>query len=131
MTGAFTPERWAFEITHVLNAAFGADRFPIDIPRVAREYSKQRFPDDPIVSVQGDNLHWTAESALSATKAKLEVVTSALRQHHKRRLDAGEMAIAKDDKGEWIALDMSAEYGDSTLCDTTLAALTPSATKEP
>lgn len=77
------------------------------------------------------NLHWTAESALSATKAKLEVVTSALRQHHKRRLDAGEMAIAKDDKGEWIALDMSAEYGDSTLCDTTLAALTPSTTKEP
>lgn len=56
MTGAFTPERWAFEITHVLNAAFGTDRFPIDIPMVAREYSKQRFPDDPIVSVQGDNL---------------------------------------------------------------------------
>jgi Zn-dependent peptidase ImmA (M78 family) len=56
MTAAFTPERWAFEITHVLNAAFGADRFPIDIPMIAREYSKQRFPDDPIVSVQGDNL---------------------------------------------------------------------------
>lgn len=53
---AFTPERWAFEITHLLNAVFGADRFPIDIPMVAREYSKQRFPDDPIVSVKGDNL---------------------------------------------------------------------------
>jgi hypothetical protein len=56
MTVTFTPERWAFEITHVLNAAFGADRFPIDIPMIAREYSKQRYPDDPIVSVQGDNL---------------------------------------------------------------------------
>ena len=56
MSIPFTPERWAFEITHVLNAAFGADRFPIDIPMVAREYSKQRFPDDPIVSVKGDNL---------------------------------------------------------------------------
>jgi hypothetical protein len=56
MSNPFTPERWAFEITHVLNAAFGADRFPIDIPMVAREYSKQRFPDDPIVSVKGDNL---------------------------------------------------------------------------
>jgi len=56
MTAPFSPERWAFEITHVLNAAFGADRFPIDIPMIAREYSKQRFPDDPIVSVQGDNL---------------------------------------------------------------------------
>jgi hypothetical protein len=56
MSMAFTPERWAFEITHLLNAVFGADRFPIDIPMVAREYSKQRFPDDPIVSVKGDNL---------------------------------------------------------------------------
>lgn len=56
MTTPFSPERWAFEITHVLNAAFGADRFPIDIHMIAREYSKQRFPDDPIVSVQGDNL---------------------------------------------------------------------------
>lgn len=56
MTIVFSPERWAFEITHVLNAAFGADRFPIDIPMVAREYSKQRFPDDPIVSVRGDDL---------------------------------------------------------------------------
>ena len=56
MTVPLTPERWAFDITHVLNAAFGADRFPIDIPLVAREYSKQQFPDDPIVSVQGDDL---------------------------------------------------------------------------
>lgn len=56
MTPPFSPERWAFEITHVLNAAFGADRFPIDIPMVAREYTVQRFPDDPIISVQGDNL---------------------------------------------------------------------------
>jgi hypothetical protein len=28
----FTPERWAFEITRLLNAVFGVDRFPIDIP---------------------------------------------------------------------------------------------------
>jgi Zn-dependent peptidase ImmA (M78 family) len=68
MTAPFTPERWAFEITHVLNAAFGAERFPIDIPMVAREYSKQRFPDDPIVSVQGDDLP-TFDGALFKAKA--------------------------------------------------------------
>jgi hypothetical protein len=68
VTAPFTPERWAFEITHVLNAAFGADRFPIDIPMVAREYSKQRFPDDPIVSVQGDDLP-TFDGALFKAKA--------------------------------------------------------------
>jgi hypothetical protein len=56
MSIPLTPERWAFEITHLLNTAFGADRFPIDIPMVACEYSKQRFPDDPIVSVKGGNL---------------------------------------------------------------------------
>lgn len=68
MTAAFTPERWAFEITHVLNAAFGADRFPIDIRMVACEYSQQRFPDDRIVSVQGDNLP-TFDGALCKAKA--------------------------------------------------------------
>jgi IrrE N-terminal-like domain len=68
MSMPFTPERWAFEITHLLNAAFGADRFPIDIPMVAREYSKQRFPDDPIVSVKGDNLP-TFDGALFRVRA--------------------------------------------------------------
>lgn len=56
MSPPFSPERWAFDITHLLNAAFQGDRFPIDIPMIAREYSKQRFPDDPIVDVKGDNL---------------------------------------------------------------------------
>lgn len=56
MKKSFGPERWAFEITHVLNAAYGVDRFPIDIPCIAREYSKQRFPDDPILDIKGDDL---------------------------------------------------------------------------
>lgn len=56
MTHPWSPQRWAFEITHLLNAVFGADRFPIDIPAVAREYTGQRFSGDPIISVQGDNL---------------------------------------------------------------------------
>lgn len=56
MTKPFSPERWAFEITHVLSAVLGADRFPIDIAEVAREYSAQRFRDDPIVSVLGNDL---------------------------------------------------------------------------
>ncbi len=56
MTGVFTPERWAFEITHLLNAVFGPERFPIDIAMVAKEYTLQKFPDDPIISVAGDHL---------------------------------------------------------------------------
>lgn len=52
----FTPQRWAFDITHVLNTVFGPDHFPIDVPAVAMEISRQRFPDDPIIGVKGDNL---------------------------------------------------------------------------
>jgi hypothetical protein len=56
MSAAFTPQRWAFELTHALNAALGPDHFPIDVPRLAMEYSRQRYPDDPVVSVKGDDL---------------------------------------------------------------------------
>ena len=56
MTETYSPERWAFEITHLLNAVMGSDRFPIDIPMIAQEYTAKRWPDDPIISVMGDNL---------------------------------------------------------------------------
>ena len=56
MTAVLTPVRWAFDITQVLNTVLGAERFPIDVPQVALEFSRQRFPEDPIVSVLGDDL---------------------------------------------------------------------------
>jgi hypothetical protein len=46
MTGAPSPERWAIDISLVLNAVLGKDRFPVDVPVVAKEYSAQRYPDD-------------------------------------------------------------------------------------
>jgi hypothetical protein len=56
VTAIFTPERWAFELTHILNKVLGAEHFPIDVSQIALEYSRQRFPDDPVASVRGDNL---------------------------------------------------------------------------
>lgn len=56
MTLLFSPERWAFEITHVLNAVLGAEHFPIDVAAVSQEFSLQKFPNDPIARVAGDNL---------------------------------------------------------------------------
>jgi hypothetical protein len=56
MISTFSPERWAFEITHVLNAVLGAEHFPIDVPAVAKEYSANRFPDDPVTRVVGEDL---------------------------------------------------------------------------
>jgi len=56
MTAPFTAEHWAFEITHLLNAVMGGEQFPIDIPMIAKEYTAKKWPDDPIISVKGDNL---------------------------------------------------------------------------
>ena len=56
MTVAFGPERWAIEITKVLNLVLGPEHFPIDVIRVARDYTAQRFPGDPITMAQGANL---------------------------------------------------------------------------
>jgi IrrE N-terminal-like domain len=56
MTAAFSPERWAIEITKVLNLVLGPEHFPIDVIRVAREYTAQRFPGDAITMARGANL---------------------------------------------------------------------------
>lgn len=50
------PKRWANELTAVLNARDGTDRFPVDIEWLAKEYSRHLFPDDPISLIQGDSL---------------------------------------------------------------------------
>jgi len=40
----FSPERWAFDLSILLNAAFGPDHFPIKVPLLAKEYSAQKYP---------------------------------------------------------------------------------------
>lgn len=56
MTKAPTPTRWAVDITRVLNTVLGAEHFPIRVADVAREYSLQRYPKDPITLIAGDTL---------------------------------------------------------------------------
>lgn len=51
-----SPERCANEISILLNAYKGADRFPVDVIEIATLFSVQRFPDDPISLVVGDDL---------------------------------------------------------------------------
>lgn len=50
------PERWAIDISLLLNAAYGPDHFPIKVPYLAKEFSAQKFPDDPVSLVTGENL---------------------------------------------------------------------------
>ncbi len=56
MTEVFGPQRWAVQLTTLLNAAYGLDRFPIDVAGLARDFSAQRFPGDAITLIKGDNL---------------------------------------------------------------------------
>lgn len=56
MTASLSPKRWAFDLTHILNAALGENRFPVSIKELALDYSRQRFPDDPVAVIRGDAL---------------------------------------------------------------------------
>lgn len=56
MSETLSPQKWAFKITHVLNASLGQDHFPIDVGIVAKEYSRNICPDDPVSLVKGASL---------------------------------------------------------------------------
>lgn len=51
-----SPKRYANDISTVLNATFGSDRFPINIAEIAKEYSLQCFPKEPITKIEGASL---------------------------------------------------------------------------
>jgi hypothetical protein len=59
VTNPPSPNRAANDLTRLLNAVYGTgpDRFPVDIPTIAKDYSRQLFPDDPITLVQGATLN--------------------------------------------------------------------------
>lgn len=52
-----TPKKYAIDISNLLNAVYGTseERFPIDIKSVAIEYSKAKFPDEPLIDIIGDD----------------------------------------------------------------------------
>ena len=58
MNDGFSPEQWANALTVLLNSAYsdGPERFPVKVGKLAKEYSHQRFPDDPVTLVKGDRL---------------------------------------------------------------------------
>ncbi|MEQ8692638.1 MAG: ImmA/IrrE family metallo-endopeptidase, partial [Pseudomonadales bacterium] len=51
----YYPQREAISITKVLRAVGVAD-FPVDVREIAREISHQKYPEDPITMIKGDNL---------------------------------------------------------------------------
>jgi hypothetical protein len=55
-TADWGPERWAFHLTHLLNAANPPNRHRFDVGELAKEVSRNFFPNDPIAAVMGDDL---------------------------------------------------------------------------
>ena len=70
MTALFGPTRWAIEITKVLNLVFGQEHFPIDVVKIALDYTAQRFPGDAITMVEGANLPGFDGALYSAPRRK-------------------------------------------------------------
>lgn len=62
-----SPEGWAIAVSLVLKAfhnVHGSNRFPIDVAGIALEYSKNKFPDEPITLVQGEAMSSKFEGML-------------------------------------------------------------------
>ncbi|WP_027528680.1 ImmA/IrrE family metallo-endopeptidase [Bradyrhizobium sp. Ec3.3] len=71
-----TPDGWAVRVSSLVKAAReiqGLPRFPIDVAAIARDYSRNVFPGEPITLVHGEALGERFEGALAPNpKAKGE-----------------------------------------------------------
>ena len=46
-------KKWATELTQLLRAVLGDERFPVDVEKLAMEVSASRFPKDPLKAIKG------------------------------------------------------------------------------
>jgi hypothetical protein len=63
-----TPEGWAIRLSGVIRAAReiqGLPRFPIDVGAIAKDYSRNVFPNEPITLVDGNDLGRKFEGTLT------------------------------------------------------------------
>lgn len=63
------PARWANDLNAILLATHGDGRFPIPLEQIAMEFSRIRFPDAPIVAIEGGSLG-SFEGALYPVREK-------------------------------------------------------------
>ncbi|ARK96144.1 ImmA/IrrE family metallo-endopeptidase [Burkholderia pseudomallei] len=87
MTAAKKPQAAANQISSMLNAVLGVDRFPVKVDELALEYSRQCFADSPIDKVVGEDMD-DFEGMLAANKARskwLIVYNSAVRSEGRKR----------------------------------------------
>lgn len=51
-----TPHKWASQLTRIMNARDGDDRFPVDVETLAMDVSSHFFPDDCITLIKGRDI---------------------------------------------------------------------------
>lgn len=62
-----SPKGWAIHLSKLLilySKAHDSERFPIDVASIATEYSRQVYPNDPILSVEGQTFDRKFEGGL-------------------------------------------------------------------
>lgn len=64
-----SPKATARDISTVLNTVLGTERFPVDVEAVAKEISRQRFPDSPITQITAGDLP-EFDGALASNRAR-------------------------------------------------------------
>ncbi|MEX3787341.1 ImmA/IrrE family metallo-endopeptidase [Paraburkholderia sp. BR14374] len=87
MTAVKKPKAAANQISSMLNAVLGVDRFPVKVDELTLEYSRQCFADSPIDKVVGEDMD-DFEGMLAANKARskwLIVYNSAVRSEGRKR----------------------------------------------
>ncbi|POR47089.1 uncharacterized protein DUF955 [Paraburkholderia eburnea] len=87
MTAVKKPKAAANQISSMLNAVLGVDRFPVKVDELALEFSRQCFADSPIDKVVGEDMD-DFEGMLAANKARskwLIVYNSAVRSEGRKR----------------------------------------------
>jgi hypothetical protein len=68
MITALSPQRWTNMLSIILNTAYGANRFPVNVEQLALDYSRQRYTDDPVSLVHGESLPGFDGALLKAPK---------------------------------------------------------------
>jgi hypothetical protein len=92
-----------------------------NIPEDKRPLSWSDLSDE-----QAARIRRAAKAAISINSGQVDKLRSVLRKHHQWHLNIGTVVLSEEDKDgnkQTYELNLSSEYGDSTLCDETLDAL--------
>lgn len=54
LSAPMSPYRWAIDLTRLLDAAKGLDRYPVDVEELILEISARRWPSDPVLAIRSE-----------------------------------------------------------------------------